>query len=67
MMNILTTTCLLYVTFCFVSPAAHAYFDPGTGSLIVQAIVGGFAGLAIYLFRIRIWIIGLIKKLTKRQ
>jgi hypothetical protein len=24
-----------------------AYFDPGSGSLLVQAIVGGLAGLAV--------------------
>ena len=25
-----------------------AYFDPGPGSLLVQAIVGGLAGLAVF-------------------
>lgn len=35
-----------------VATPAHAYLDPGTGSLIVQSIVGGivgaFAVIAIY-------------------
>ncbi|CAN5801606.1 MAG: hypothetical protein LC739_11560 [Actinobacteria bacterium] len=26
-----------------------AYIDPGTGSLLVQALLGGIAGLAVYL------------------
>ena len=30
------------VTLAFVVPA-HAYLDPGTGSMILQAIVGGIA------------------------
>jgi len=25
-----------------------AYLDPGTGSIILQVIVGGFAGLAVF-------------------
>ncbi|MCB1371305.1 MAG: hypothetical protein KDJ83_10480 [Rhodobacteraceae bacterium] len=26
---------------------AHAYLDPGTGSMILQVILGGFAGIAL--------------------
>lgn len=26
---------------------AHAYLDPGTGSVILQVLLGGFAGLAL--------------------
>lgn len=26
---------------------AHAYLDPGTGSMILQALVAGFLGLAV--------------------
>lgn len=29
--------------------AITAYLDPGTGSLILQAVLGGFAGLAVLL------------------
>jgi hypothetical protein len=28
---------------------AHAYIDPGTGSLIIQAIVAALAGLLLYI------------------
>lgn len=28
---------------------AHAYFDPGTGSILVQALVAGFAGVGVVL------------------
>jgi hypothetical protein len=31
----------------FLSRPAHAYLDAGTGSLILQTILGGVAGLAI--------------------
>jgi hypothetical protein len=27
--------------------SAHAYLDPGTGSMILQVLLGGFAGLAL--------------------
>lgn len=29
--------------------SAHAYLDPGTGSLILQAVVGGIAGAMVFL------------------
>lgn len=48
---------LLCLAFCFVSvPAANAYVDPGTGSFVFQAIVGGIlaVGLAIKMFWRRI-------------
>jgi hypothetical protein len=36
---------------------AHAYLDPGTGSMILQVLLGGIAGLAIvvklYWYRFR--------------
>jgi hypothetical protein len=48
---------LLCLAFCFVSlPAANAYVDPGTGSFVFQAVIGGIlaAGLAIKVFWRRI-------------
>lgn len=27
---------------------AHAYVDPGTGSVLLQILLGGFAGLALF-------------------
>ena len=28
-------------------PVAHAYLDPGTGSMVLQAIIGAIAGFAL--------------------
>jgi len=40
--------CLLCLTFCFVTvPTANAYVDPGTGSFVFQAIVGGILAVAL--------------------
>lgn len=32
----------------FVSPA-HAYIDPGAGSMLLQILLGGIAGLVVFL------------------
>lgn len=31
------------------SPPAHAYLDPGTGSMLLQLLLGGLAGLLVLL------------------
>jgi hypothetical protein len=54
-----TTGCVLVLAlFCLLAiPApAHAYLDPGTGSLILQGLVAAFAGavLALKLYWSRI-------------
>ena len=45
------------VTFCAISTPAFAYLDPGTGSLIIQAIIGGIAAFGltvkIYWYKLR--------------
>lgn len=33
-------------------PSAHAYLDPGTGSLILQAIIGAFLAMAL---TVKLW------------
>lgn len=47
--------------------AAHAYIDPGTGSFIIQMLVGAFFGAA-YLVR-RFWgsIIAFFKRFKKNK
>ena len=38
--------------FCFLlisAGSAHAYLDPGTGSMVLQLLLGGVAGLVIVL------------------
>ena len=42
---------------CLAAPEAHAYLDPGTGSMLLQIVLGGLAGLGVlgklYWHRIR--------------
>jgi len=45
--------------------SAHAYFDPGTGSLIVQIIVGAIATIAVFFKQILNSIKGFFKKGNK--
>ena len=50
---------------CF-SKDAHAYIDPGTGSLIVQAIIGFIAafiaGITFYWNKLKSFVLKIIKK-----
>ena len=54
----------------FTSPA-HAYLDPGTGSLVVQALIAGLAGslLAIKMFwkNITGFVAGLVVRNKEKQ
>jgi hypothetical protein len=57
-----TTSCVLLgaaISIGMTGPA-HAYLDPGTGSIVLQAIIGGVAaGLFIlrgYFYRVRAWL-----------
>jgi O-antigen/teichoic acid export membrane protein len=51
----------------FVSPAAFAYLDPSTGSMVVSAIVGIFASIALavktYWYKIK----GFFKRDNKQE
>ena len=42
------------------SRPAHAYLDPGTGSIILQGILGAVAGVLVfgrtYLHRLKVWL-----------
>ena len=46
-MKYLSTTIGLGALLAIVPVTAHAYIDPNSGSLMLQAILGGFAGLAV--------------------
>lgn len=50
MLNRLVITSLILIG---IEARAQAYIDPGTGALILQAIVAGFLG-AVYFFRQRL-------------
>jgi len=43
---------IIFLSFFIFTTNAHAYLDPGTGSIILQAIVGAFAAFftSIYIF-----------------
>lgn len=36
----------LFIT-VFFTPPAHAYLDPGTGSMLLQLLLGGVAGVLV--------------------
>jgi hypothetical protein len=35
------------LVFCFLAPQAHAYLDPGSGSMMIQLVLAGVAGLGV--------------------
>jgi hypothetical protein len=52
MMTTLTTLFVLLLATAVFPSAAHAYLDPGTGSVILQVLVAGVLGA---LFTIKSW------------
>lgn len=47
-MSTFPVSCLLAGMFVILASPAYAYLDPGTGSLILQGLIGGIAaGLAV--------------------
>ena len=38
------------------------YLDPGSGSMILQAVIAGFLGIAMFFKNIKLYIIHLFKK-----
>jgi O-antigen/teichoic acid export membrane protein len=65
----LTTSTLAAValSLLLVSPAAFAYLDPSTGSMVVSAIVGIFASIALALKTYWYKIKGLFKRDSKKD
>ena len=51
---------LIFIVYFLLMTNAHAYLDPGTGSFILQLIIGGvatfFATVGIFFTRIKIFI-----------
>ena len=45
---------LLVFTAIFFPSEAHAYFDPGTGSILIQIIVGAMATVAVFWRKIKL-------------
>lgn len=61
---------IISLSFFILTTKAHAYLDPGTGSIILQAIVGAFAAFftSIYIFwnKVKNFYKKIFKKIKKR-
>ena len=61
---------IFFLYFFLFTSSAHAYLDPGTGSIILQAIVGAFAVFfsTLYIFweKVKIFFIKVFKKNNKK-
>lgn len=44
----LLKTLIILPLLMLVPNTSHAYLDPGTGSMVLQIILGGIAGLALF-------------------
>ena len=60
---------IFFLSFFLFTSSAHAYLDPGTGTIIVQAIVGAFAAFfsTLYMFweKVKIFFRKVFKKDNK--
>tara|TARA_B110001450_G_C17271650_1_gene339743 strand:+ start:172 stop:372 length:201 start_codon:yes stop_codon:yes gene_type:complete len=61
---------IFFLYFFLFTSSAHAYLDPGTGSIILQAIVGAFAAFfsTLYIFweKVKIFFRKVFKKDNKK-
>ena len=61
---------LFFLYFFLFTSSTHAYLDPGTGSIILQAIVGAFAAFlsTLYIFweKVKIFFRKVFKKNNKK-
>ena len=66
----MTNKTLFFLYFFLFTSSAHAYLDPGTGSIILQAIVGAFAAFlsTLYIFweKVKIFFRKVFKKDNKK-
>ncbi len=53
---------ILIAILVFYPATAYAYFDPGTGSLIIQALIGAMAGIMVFWGRMKIYIGSFFRK-----
>lgn len=53
---------LLILIFFLNHSPAYAYLDPGTGAIIIQAIIGAFAAIVVYWSKFKQYIKTLFKK-----
>jgi hypothetical protein len=46
-------------------PSAHAYLDPGTGSMVVQALLAALVGAGLMLKGLRARLVGFVRRLLR--
>ena len=70
-MKIIIVTICVLIYLISTASKAHAYLDPGTGSIILQAILGFIAAAAatitVYWDKFKSFINGIFKKNTKEN
>lgn len=54
----MTRTILLFSLLLVFSHDALAYFDPGTGSMLIQGLIAGVAMVAVFFGQIKDYILG---------
>ena len=57
----------VFIIALFAPLPAHAYVDPGSGSLLLQALAAVGVGLLFYISRIRNFIRGLFRRSKKQE
>ena len=58
---------ILIITICMMSQPAHAYIDPGSGSIIVQALMFIIAAFGVFYGYIKNKIKSIYDKLFKKK
>ena len=46
-------------------PSAHAYLDPGTGSMVVQALLAALVGAGLMIRGLRARLVALVRRLLR--
>ena len=65
--NLKNNSCIFLVfASLFVSPNAFAYLDPGTGAMIVQAVIAMFIGAGIFFNHMKFKILDFYKAILKK-
>ncbi len=62
-MNLLVFGLLLVV----LPASANAYFDPGTGSLIIQALIGAMAAVTVFWGQLRTYVRSLFSSRSNKE
>tara|TARA_Y100001970_G_scaffold292033_1_gene431623 strand:+ start:2116 stop:2328 length:213 start_codon:yes stop_codon:yes gene_type:complete len=61
----------IFLSFIFSFNSAYAYLDPGTGSMILQAILAvlaaGITALSVFWSKVKIFILEISKKLKDKK